>query len=70
MANIQKTLTEAHHHLGDLLDLVKQQHAVHIINATRERVAAIMISPEMWEKMQSSNGDGDQADSAEIEVET
>lgn len=48
---IQKTLTEAHHRLGDLLYDVRRGHAIRIVNVRREIVVAYMISPELMERV-------------------
>lgn len=63
MAVIQRTLTEAHHHLGDILDQVKHQHVIMLVNATRDSVAAVIVAPEVWEALNA------RADSAHQESE-
>lgn len=47
---VDATLTEAHHHLGDLLFKVRQGKVVRIINGTRNQVAAYLVPPRMLEE--------------------
>jgi hypothetical protein len=45
MTIVQKNLTEAHHHLGDLLELVKHGDTVCLVNGTRQTVIAYIAPP-------------------------
>lgn len=49
MIVVDATLTEAHHHLGDLLFLVRQGKVVRIINGTRNQVAAYLVPPKVMQ---------------------
>jgi hypothetical protein len=48
---IDALLTEAHHHLGDLLQKVRQGHIIRIVNGTRNQVAGYLVPPGTMDRI-------------------
>lgn len=46
MIIVEATLTDAHHHLGELLQEVKRGKVVEVYNATQQFVVCYMVPPD------------------------